>query len=1496
MKNITSLFVLFLATFFFSVQIFAQSTETFEAIADNTDSFTLGGKSFNSSDTNFDVNTFANAGAGGSDKFMDNFGFTSTAASYSITTTGALLFTLKTIEFYVSSIATGDNPTADGTMIFVGKEGGVTVFTYTKSAGFPTTFGSTNGFFTLDLANDPVSDLSNINIDQLDITLTGSFQYVAMDNFTFDDEILETDPPSVQTITVVGSPTSTATSVDFLVTFSENANNITTDDFSLDTVGTTGTIASVSASSGTSVTVTVSGISGEGTISIDVNGTNDIADDLGNSPSPSFTAGENHFVSRCFQETFESFIDGDVVFSSNGIGFTTSTTNFNIEVFVGGGAGGSDKCLSNNADEGTGKIYSITTSGAELFNVEAVDMYLSSETGGANPTNDGSVILRGKLATTTLFTITKNTGFPTNFTINNGFSSIDFATEGASDFSLTNIDELEIEIGGAFIYVALDNFEHCEELTSAAPPIVQSINLVGNPPANSASVDFDVIFNENAVNVTMDDFSVDTDGTAVGSITGIAGSANNYVITVSSISGEGSIRVDLNAGTDIEDESGNTPPDQFIEGERHLVTVCEVETYESLAVLTTDYTTNGIPFTSGATTNFSVEEFIGAGGGGSDRFLSNILDQGTGKIYSIAVTNPSSIFMNTMEVYVSSEANGENPTDDGTLTVRGKLDGATVYTITKSSGFPTSFGATHGFFTLDFATDGASDFSNTDIDEVEVELGGAFIYIAIDNFKFCEDIVAPIAVCQDIAVSLDTAGNVLVAPDDVDGGSTDNASRFHLGFELNEFSGVVDATSPTDEYIVGSPFSYSETAFTVAVDGDYIFNMIGSSTAGHILILFNSLPNHNSGEFSTRPEFVTSVAFNDDGTLLGGSPTFSLIAGHTYYLNMFGNVGDFTTFDLTVDMPIIATESKMFTCADIGDNIETLYIFDLAGNIDSCDATITVSGLATEYIAGAWNNGLPNLGSSALITDDLSTAGTSIDACSCQIDGKLTIEVGDYLQVANNIIVNGELDVQQEGSVVQTLEAATTTNNGIITVRKTTPSLGTQDFMIMGSPMTAETREAVYSTGRLVLEHITANFVPHPGVGSMFPTTENFADDNGDNWAAHTGLLNPGEGYLVRPQPDRFTSGTFDLDYTLGTLNSGVVNFPIGFNGTQNASANIMGNPYASAIDTDAFMAANAMIDAVYFWEHLTPPSDTYPGFNQFNFDMGDISSYNAGSGGLAAANGGATPGQFMASGQGFGIKASTPGTAIFNNNMRVTGPNNTYRDSELISVERDRIWLEIKNETYGLGSNILVAFVEGASNKFEAYYDTKRMATPVSLYSILEDKSELGIQGRESFSNDEEIQLGFSTQITEKQKYTISIRDIEGINITATTVYLKDKEFNTYTNLSEEDYSFITREGTQDNRFVLLFKERILDLDDYSKSGLIIGISPNPTTGIFTINSPNVQIQKVDIMDVQGRLISTNIYTNNSIEVDLSGLDSAMYFVTIYTSEGMLTKRVLKQ
>ncbi len=547
-------------------------------------------------------------------------------------------------------------------------------------------------------------------------------------------------------------------------------------------------------------------------------------------------------------------------------------------------------------------------------------------------------------------------------------------------------------------------------------------------------------------------------------------------------------------------------------------------------------------------------------------------------------------------------------------------------------------------------------------------------------------------------------------------------------------------------------------------------------------------------------------------------------------------------------------------------------------------------------LSGEWSKGVPPTTDDMVIFlfNSYDTSNGDLDVCSLITYNDVTINAGEYIKVAGDITINGSgsLTIEHEGSLVQVDDNASVTNNGLIEVKKITPVNTHDSFSILGSPMDGTTRDGAYVANNVVMKHDTNLFDLDPNVTAIDPLSEHFADEEGDNWIFMNGTLsnNPAEGYLVGPTT---AAVAYELNYNQGTLNNGVYNYPVIYNGSKSESANILSNPYASAIDVHKLIQDNnTIIDEVYYWEHLTPPG-AYPGYRFENWSMGDISMRNIG-GGVGAPNAGPptppVPSRYMPSGQGFGIKAKTGGILVFDNSMRVTGPNTGYRNSELI----ERLYIHVVNPTYQLQSSALIAFTEDATDGYESNYDSNRLATPVSIYSVLEDK-ELAIQGRSVFNENHIIPIGFRTQVDESQFYIISLGDIEGDNLSEATVYLKDNLLDITTNLSEENYTFTSNESNQKDRFVIVFTEEVLSNQDFNESSIVV--YPNPTEDQLTIASPLSQITEVSIYDVRGRVIQTiEVNNQNNYQINTQTLDSSMYFVKITTQNGSITKRIIKQ
>jgi alpha-tubulin suppressor-like RCC1 family protein/uncharacterized lipoprotein YmbA len=85
-----------------------------------------------------------------------------------------------------------------------------------------------------------------------------------------------------------------------------------------------------------------------------------------------------------------------------------------------------------------------------------------------------------------------------------------------------------------------------------APFVTSSLRASANP-TNAGSVAFNVTFSEFVVGVDATDFTPTTTGVSGAAVTGVSGSGSTYIVTVSTGSGEGTLRLDVAANGSIRD-------------------------------------------------------------------------------------------------------------------------------------------------------------------------------------------------------------------------------------------------------------------------------------------------------------------------------------------------------------------------------------------------------------------------------------------------------------------------------------------------------------------------------------------------------------------------------------------------------------------------------------------------------------------------------------------------------------------------------------------------------------------------------------------------------------------------------------------------------------------------------------------------------------------------------------------------------------------------------
>ena len=165
-----------------------------------------------------------------------------------------------------------------------------------------------------------------------------------------------------------------------------------------------------------------------------------------------------------FLDAFETSTVGGTTFSSGGYNFNIvsldGTNTFSFNVYTGGGWNGTaiDNVYIDNittVDPAVTPKFSVkSTSGS--FSVKSFWLWCSDN--NSDLTVSGSVTVVGKLAGSTVFTVTKSSGFETDAGTNGGYTFFDFSTAGLGANIYSIIDEIQITGNGLYSYLALDAF------------------------------------------------------------------------------------------------------------------------------------------------------------------------------------------------------------------------------------------------------------------------------------------------------------------------------------------------------------------------------------------------------------------------------------------------------------------------------------------------------------------------------------------------------------------------------------------------------------------------------------------------------------------------------------------------------------------------------------------------------------------------------------------------------------------------------------------------------------------------------------------------------------------------------------------------------------------------------------------------------------------------------------------------------------------------------
>jgi hypothetical protein len=471
----------------------------------------------------------------------------------------------------------------------------------------------------------------------------------ALTGFPFTGETTTVASPGrVKSITAGGPNPTNGSSETWTVQFNQQVTGVLMADFSLATTGTVaGTITGFSGSQDT-YTVTATGVTGDGNVSLSLSNVSGISPAF--TASPPFTGGTvtvdhtpptvssitragsspTKLGSVSWQVVFGEPVTGvslsDFALAAGGTltgtsltGVTGSGTTYTVTAATGSGDGplglnvvasGSpilDAATNALVTPFTGQVYTIDRTPPVVSNITLV---------GGPPTNSSSVswtvmfdeavtglsaanlvlVPTGTLLGTSL-TGVSGSGTTWTVTASTGTGEGDLGMAFSSPVNVADI------AGNAFVGPLPTGPSFIIDRTA---PFPVSITALGKSITDAASVSWSVKYSEPVINVTAANFAVIATGVSGAAITNVTGSGTTYTVTVSTGSGDGSLGLNTGTPSPITDLAGNGLTAATVVGPVYVID----HTAPSVVSITQNSSTNWSGTTASWTVVFS-EPIIG---------------------------------------------------------------------------------------------------------------------------------------------------------------------------------------------------------------------------------------------------------------------------------------------------------------------------------------------------------------------------------------------------------------------------------------------------------------------------------------------------------------------------------------------------------------------------------------------------------------------------------------------------------------------------------------------------------------------------------------------------------------------------------------------------------------------------------------------------------------------------------------------------------------------
>lgn len=423
------------------------------------------------------------------------------------------------------------------------------------------------------------------------------------------------------------------------------------------------------------------------------------------------------------------------------------------------------------------------------------------------------------------------------------------------------------------------------------------------------------------------------------------------------------------------------------------------------------------------------------------------------------------------------------------------------------------------------------------------------------------------------------------------------------------------------------------------------------------------------------------------------------------------------------------------------------------------------------------------------------------------------------------------------------------------------------------------------------------------------------------------GVLEAGQGYTMKGPG---TGSVLDeQNYTFsGKPNNDQTGYDIQLN-INGGNNYLVGNPFASALDAHDFIADNPHLDGtLYFWEHWGGGSHVLAEY------QGGYAMYNLSGGVMATSHPDVsaagvptkTPGRYVAPGQGFFVAADSNGTIEFNNSQRnfvrsgsssvfvftddtyalpstPIGTSATYSlpdDSDLDPVDnRPKIRIGFDSPKM-LHRQLLLTLDNNATLAYDRGYDGKVFDDLAEDLNWDIDGARYVIQGIPMLEGNSSVVLPLIAEIDESGEFTIGLDQAQNLG-EKIIPYLRDKEFNIFTNLLEDTYTGTIDAGMHPNRFEIVLRRtpRNQDQDGTMKIAetLVYAMHQKQAAQVNVIAKEADQtITSVAVYNILGQFVGQYNYSGNNPQESFSSAQMATgtYILKTTTNTGTYTVKVL--